>query len=143
MKSIFITRRETFNAAHRLRREDWSDAKNDEIFGKCSNKNWHGHNFELFVTVKGYPNEDTGFVINLKDLGVIIKEHVIEKIDHKNINLDVPFMTGVMSSTENLAIGIWEQMERLIEQKGGELVKIKLIETENNYVEYFGGKEPF
>ena len=143
MKSIFITRRETFNAAHRLRREDWSDAKNDEIFGKCSNKNWHGHNFELFVTVKGYPNEDTGFVINLKDLGVIIKEHVIEKIDHKNINLDVPFMTGVMSSTENLAIGIWEPMERLIEQKGGELVKIKLIETENNYVEYFGGKEPF
>ena len=143
MKTIFITRRETFNAAHRLRREDWSDAKNDEIFGKCSNKNWHGHNFELFVTVKGYPNEDTGFVINLKDLGVIIKEHVIEKIDHKNINLDVPFMTGVMSSTENLAIGIWEQMERLIEQKGGELVKIKLIETENNYVEYFGGKEPF
>ena len=143
MKSIFITRRETFNAAHRLRREDWSDAKNDEVFGKCSNKNWHGHNFELFVTVKGYPNEDTGFVINLKDLGVIIKEHVIEKIDHKNINLDVPFMTCVMSSTENLAIGIWEQMERLIEQKGGELVKIKLIETENNYVEYFGGKEPF
>lgn len=143
MKTIFITRRETFNAAHRLRREDWSDAKNDEVFGKCSNKNWHGHNFELFVTVKGYPSEDTGFVINLKDLGVIIKEHVIEKIDHKNINLDVPFMTGVMSSTENLAIGIWEQMERLIEQKGGELVKIKLIETENNFVEYFGGKEPF
>ncbi|MEJ6685955.1 MAG: 6-carboxytetrahydropterin synthase [Crocinitomicaceae bacterium] len=143
MKTIFITRRETFNAAHRLRRKDWSDAKNDEVFGKCSNKNWHGHNFELFVTVKGYPNKDTGFVINLKDLGVIIKEHVIEKIDHKNINLDVPFMTGVMSSTENLAIGIWEQMEGLIEQKGGELVKIKLIETENNYVEYFGGKEPF
>ena len=143
MKTIFITRRETFNAAHRLRREDWSDSKNDEIFGKCSNKNWHGHNFELFVTVKGLPNPDTGFVINLKDLGSFIKENVIEKIDHKNINLDVPFMSGMMSSTENLAIGIWEQMESLIENKGGELVKIKLIETENNYVEYFGGKEPF
>ena len=135
MKTIFITRRETFNAAHRLRREDWSDAKNDEVFGKCSNKNWHGHNFELFVTVKGYPNP--------KDLGMIIKEHVIEKIDHKNINLDVPFMDKTMSSTENLAIGIWEQMESLIQEKGGELVKVKLIETENNYVEYFGGKEPF
>jgi|TARA_B100000767_G_scaffold242918_1_gene240282 6-pyruvoyltetrahydropterin/6-carboxytetrahydropterin synthase len=143
MKPIYITRRETFNAAHRLRREDWSEAKNEEVFGKCSNKNWHGHNFDLFVTVKGIPSDETGFVINLKDLGQIIKENVIEKVDHKNINLDVPFMKGKMSSTENLAIGIWEEMENLISVKGGELVKIKLIETENNFVEYFGGKEPF
>jgi 6-pyruvoyltetrahydropterin/6-carboxytetrahydropterin synthase len=110
MKPIYITRRETFNAAHRLRREDWSEAKNEEVFGKCSNKNWHGHNFDLFVTVKGIPSDETGFVINLKDLGQIIKENVIEKVDHKNINLDVPFMKGKMSSTENLAIGIWEEM---------------------------------
>ena len=89
------------------------------------------------------PSEETGFVMNLKDLGEIIKENVIEKIDHKNINLDVPFMQGKMSSTENLAIGIWEQMENLIKVKGGELVKIRLVETENNFVEYFGGKEPF
>jgi len=143
MKPIYITRRETFNAAHRLRREDWSVTKNEEVFGKCSNKNWHGHNFELFVTVKGIPSQETGFVMNLKDLGEIIKENVIEKIDHKNIDLDVPFMKGKMSSTENLAIGIWGQMENLIKAKGGQLVKIKLVETENNFVEYFGGKEPF
>ncbi len=143
MKAIYITRRETFNAAHRLRREDWSDAQNDIVFGKCSNKNWHGHNFELFVTVKGRPSEETGFVMNLKELGTIIKAEVIEKIDHKNINLDVDFMKGIMSSTENLAIGIWNEIEGLIKEKGGELVKIKLIETENNFVEYFGGKEPF
>ena len=143
MKAIYITRRETFNAAHRLRREDWSDAKNDDVFGKCSNKNWHGHNFELFVTVKGIPSSETGFVMNLKELGIIIKGSVIEKIDHKNINLDVDFMQGVMSSTENLAIGIWDEIKDLIDAKGGELVKIKLVETENNFVEYFGGKEPF
>ena len=143
MKPIYITRRETFNAAHRLRREDQSASKNEDVFGKCSNKNWHGHNFELFVTVKGTPSQETGFVMNLKDLGEIIKENVIEKIDHKNINLDVSFMQGKMSSTENLAIGIWEQMENLIKVKGGELVKIRLVETENNFVEYFGGKEPF
>ena len=143
MKAIYITRRETFNAAHRLRREDWSDAKNDDVFGKCSNKNWHGHNFELFVTVKGIPSSETGFVMNLKELGTIIKGSVIEKIDHKNINLDVDFMQGIMSSTENLAIGIWDEIKDFIDAKGGELVKIKLIETENNFVEYFGGKEPF
>ena len=143
MKPIYITRRETFNAAHRLRREDWSASKNEDVFGKGSNKNWHGHNFELFVTVKGTPSQETGLVMNLKDLGEIIKENVIEKIDHKNINLDVSFMQGKMSSTENLAIGIWDQMENLIKAKGGMLVKIKLVETENNFVEYFGGEEPF
>ncbi len=143
MKPIYITRRATFNAAHKLRREDWSKEKNLSVFGKCSNPNWHGHNFKLYVTVKGVPNEDTGFVLNLKELGDIIDIYVIEKIDHKNINLDVQFMSGKMSSTENLAIGIWEELEGPIEKEGGELVKIKLIETENNFVEYFGGKEPF
>jgi len=143
LKPIYITRRETFNAAHKLRRDDWSEEKNQEVFGKCSNPNWHGHNFVLFVTVKGIPNKDTGFVLNLKSLGELIQENVIEKIDHKNINLDVDFMKDKMSSTENLAIGIWEQLEKHIKNEGGELVKIKLVETENNYVEYFGGKEPF
>jgi len=143
LKPIYITRRETFNAAHKLRRDDWSEEKNQEVFGKCSNPNWHGHNFVLFVTVKGIPNKDTGFVLNLKSLGELIQENVIEKIDHKNINLDVDFMKDKMSSTENLAIGIWEQLEIHIKNEGGELVKIKLVETENNYVEYFGGKEPF
>ncbi len=143
MKHIYITRRETFNAAHRLRRDDWTNEENERVFGKCCNQNWHGHNFELFVTVKGIPSKETGFVINLKKLGDIIRNGVIEKIDHKNINLDVDFMQGQMSSTENLTIGIWNQIENEITNLGGELAKIKLVETENNYVEYFGGKEPF
>ncbi|NBU46865.1 MAG: 6-carboxytetrahydropterin synthase [Flavobacteriales bacterium] len=143
MKPIYITRRETFNAAHKLYKEDWSKEKNDEVFGKCANKNWHGHNFELWVTVKGVPNEDTGFVMNLKTLSKLVKELVIEALDHKNLNLDVPFLKGVMASTENVAIAIWEILEEPIRKEGGELTKIKLEETENNFVEYFGGKEPF
>ncbi|PHR49020.1 MAG: 6-pyruvoyl tetrahydrobiopterin synthase [Fluviicola sp.] len=143
LKTVYITRREHFNAAHKLWRPDWSEEKNDEVFGKCSNKNWHGHNFYIFVTVKGKPSDDTGFVINLKDLSKIMKEHVVEALDHKNLNLDVPFMAGILASTENLAIKIWEQIEEPIKEAGGELVKIKLEETENNYVEYFGGNEPF
>lgn len=143
MKTVYITRREHFNAAHKLWRPDWSEEKNDEVFGKCSNKNWHGHNFYIFVTVKGTPSEDTGFVINLKDLSKIMKEHVVEALDHKNLNLDVPFMAGILASTENLVIKIWEQIEAPIKESGGELVKIKLEETENNYVEYFGGNQPF
>jgi len=143
MKTIYITRRETFNAAHKLWRPDWSDEKNAEVFGKCSNKNWHGHNFSIYVTVKGVPNPDTGFVINLKDLSTLLKEMVIEPLDHKNLNLDVPFLAGKLASTENLAIEIWDIIFQPIQQLGGELVKIKLVETENNFVEYFGGKEPF
>ncbi len=143
MSNIYITRRETFNAAHKLWREDWSDDKNWEVFGKCSNKNWHGHNFEIFVTVKGAPSLDTGFVINLKDLSAILKREVVEELDHKNLNLDVPFLRGVLASTENLAIHIWERIQNPISMAGGELVKIKLVETENNFVEYYGGTEPF
>jgi len=143
MKPIYITRRETFNAAHKLYKEDWTDEKNEEVFGKCANKNWHGHNFELWVTVKGVPNNDTGFVMNLKTLSKLVKELVIEALDHKNLNLDVPFLKGVMASTENVAIAIWEILEEPIRKEGGELAKIKLEETENNFVEYFGGKEPF
>ncbi len=143
MNTIYITRRETFNAAHKLWREDWTEEKNWEVFGKCSNKNWHGHNFAIYVTVKGKPSVDTGFVINLKDLSNILKEEVIEPLDHKNLNLDVPFLAGMLASTENMAIQIWERIKLPIAEAGGELVKIKLIETENNYVEYFGGKEPF
>lgn len=143
MKTVYITRREHFNAAHKLWREDWSDEKNAEVFGKCSNKNWHGHNFNIFVTVKGLPSEDTGFVIDLKDLSKIMKEYVIEALDHRNLNLDVPFMKGLLASTENLVIKIWEEIEAPIKEAGGELVKIRLEETENNYVEYYGGREPF
>ncbi|PWH86519.1 6-pyruvoyl trahydropterin synthase family protein [Brumimicrobium oceani] len=143
MKTVYITRREHFNAAHKLWNEEWSDEKNEAVFGKCSNKNWHGHNFNIFVTVKGVPNVDTGFVINLKDLSKIMKEYVVEALDHKNLNLDVPFMNGVLASTENLVMKIWEEIEEPIKKAGGVLAKIRLEETENNYVEYYGGNEPF
>ena len=143
MKTVYITRRETFNAAHKLWRPEWSDEKNQEVFGKCSNHNWHGHNFQLYITVKGVPHPETGFVMNLKVLSVLIREHIIEALDHKNLNLDVPFLTGIMASTENMAIAIWDILDPLVQQHGGEMAKIKLIETENNVVEYYGGKEPF
>ena len=143
MKAVYITRRESFNAAHKLYREEWSEKKNDEVFGKCSNHNWHGHNFTIYVTVKGIPNPETGFVINLKDLSKIIKQEVIEPLDHKNLNLDVPFLKGLLASTENVVIQVWERIKQPIEDAGGELAKIKLVETENNYVEYFGGEMPY
>jgi 6-pyruvoyltetrahydropterin/6-carboxytetrahydropterin synthase len=136
---IYITRKEHFNAAHKLARPEWSKEKNEEIFGKCANVNWHGHNFNLYVTVKGIPSEVTGFVMDLKLLSSIIREHVTEKLDHKNLNLDVDFMIGIMPSTENLAMKIWEQLAQVIHNHGCELHSIKLFETENNYVEYFGG----
>jgi 6-pyruvoyltetrahydropterin/6-carboxytetrahydropterin synthase len=143
VKTVYITRRETFNAAHKLWNEHWSNEKNAEVFGRCSNHNWHGHNFTLYVTVKGLPDLDTGFVINLKRLSELIQEEVIEHIDHKNMNLDVPFLKGMLASTENVAIAIWDRLFEPVKLAGGELVKIKLVETENNYVEYFGGREPF
>jgi len=143
VKTVYITRRESFNAAHKLYREDWSEEKNWEVFGKCSNHNWHGHNFTIYVTVKGIPNKDTGFVMNLKDLSRIIKEEVIEPLDHKNLNLDVPFLKGMLASTENVVIQVWDRMKEPIAMAGGELVKIKLVETENNFVEYYGGDQPF
>lgn len=135
---IYITRREHFNAAHRLFRTDYSDEMNLEIFGKCSNPNWHGHNYELFVTVKGEINPETGFLINLKDLSKIINQKVIDKLDHKNINLEVDFMVNKLASTENLAKAIWEEINLSIKSIGADLHCVKLYETENNFVEYFG-----
>lgn len=143
MNKVYITRRETFNAAHKLWQPNWTEEKNNEVFGRCANKNWHGHNFVLFVTVCGDPDPETGFVMNLKDLSAIIKQEVTEKLDHKNLNLDVSFLEGIMASTENIAIVIWEILEPKIATYGAELSKIKLVETENNFVEYFGGKHPF
>jgi 6-pyruvoyltetrahydropterin/6-carboxytetrahydropterin synthase len=135
---VFISRRERFNAAHKLYKEDWSPEKNLQVFGKCSNPNWHGHNYELLITVKGEPDAVTGFVIDLKELGEIVKAKVINKLDHKNINLDVDFMKGRMPSTEVLAMAIWEQIEKPIAEKNCMLHSVKLVETENNFVEYFG-----
>jgi len=135
---IYITRRERFNAAHRLFKPEYSDEKNLQVFGKCSNPNWHGHNYTLFVTVKGNVNPDTGFLVNLKDLSYLIDQRVIEKLDHRNINLEVDFMDGKLASTENLAIGIWNELTDPIKEMGAELHSVKLYETENNFVEYFG-----
>lgn len=142
-KTVYIIRKEHFNAAHKLWRNDWSDEKNEEIFGKCANKNWHGHNFNLIVTVKGTPNPNTGFVINLKDLSKIIKTEVVDIFDHKNLNLDVDCMKDILPSTENMVIKIWEILEEPILTAGGILAKVRLEETENNFVEYFGGNEPY
>lgn len=133
-----ITRRETFNAAHRLFRPEWDDNKNLEVFGKCSNPKWHGHNYTLYVTVEGKVDPHTGFVLNLKTLSKIIATFVVDKLDHKNINLEVDFMNGRLASTENLATGIWEQLEGPVRELGAALYCVKLVETENNYVEYFG-----
>jgi len=133
-----IIRRERFNAAHRLFRKGWTDEKNLQVFGKCSNPNWHGHNYELFVTVRGEIDSETGFVINLKDLSRIIKRKVIDKIDHKNLNLDVDFMKNKITSAENIAIAIWQEIEEDIKTIGGILHCVRLLETENNIVEYYG-----
>jgi len=111
-----------------------------ETFGKCSNPNWHGHNYELHVTVKGEVDPETGFVIDLSKLSDIMKKEVIDHVDHKNLNVDVDFMQGLMTSTENVAIAIWDRLSGPIREIGGELHKVKLQETENNFVEYYGGK---
>ena len=139
---IFVTRRERFNAAHKLFRPDWSDAKNLEVFGKCSNPNWHGHNYELYVTIKGEPDAQTGFVMDLKKLSQIIKSRVIDKLDHKNVNLDVDFMREIMPSTEMLARAIWNEINDEINNAGCQLHCVKLFETENNFVEYYGNQQP-
>jgi 6-pyruvoyltetrahydropterin/6-carboxytetrahydropterin synthase len=135
---IYLTRKEHFNAAHKLYNPNWTEAKNEEVFGKCANHNWHGHNFDLYVTVKGIPDPETGFIIDLKKLSKLIQEHVTEKLDHKNLNLDVDFMLGKMASTENLAIAIWEQLEPRLNSANCKLHCIKLYETERNFVEYYG-----
>jgi 6-pyruvoyltetrahydropterin/6-carboxytetrahydropterin synthase len=136
MPLVYLTRREHFNGAHRLFNPAWSEEKNSEVFGKCANKNWHGHNFDLFVTVKGEPDPGTGFVINAHELSGILKKQVVDKLDHKNYNLDVPELTGVMPSIENISMLIWKWVEPHL--KNCRLHCVKLVETENIYVEYYG-----
>ncbi len=136
---IYITRKEHFNAAHRMYREEWSEEKNKAVFGKCANPNWHGHNYDLFVTIKGEIKFATGYLMDLKDLKVIINDYVIEKLDHSNINKDVDFMAGKMASTELLCIEIFKQLKKPIEENEGVFLHaVKLYETENNFAEYFG-----
>lgn len=133
---VYITRREVFAASHRLFNPGLSDEKNFEIYGKCSNPNGHGHNYTLEVVVAGEVNPDTGYLIDLKDLREIIRENVTNKLDHKNLNLDVEFLKGKITSSENIAIAIWNELKNKI--PAGNLYSVKLYETENNYVEYKG-----
>jgi len=135
-KNVYITRRETFAAAHRLFKPELSDEDNLKMFGKCSNPNWHGHNYTLEVTVKGEVNPETGFVIDIKKLKEIMQENVISKVDHKNLNIDTEFMNGIIPTSENITIAIWNQLTDKI--PGGILYAVKLYETENNYFEYKG-----
>lgn len=134
---VYLTRIEHFNAAHKLYNNDWSREENEQVFGKCANENWHGHNYELYVTIKGIPDPETGFLYDAKKLSNIIQEHVIEKIDHRNLNIDVDFMKNTMCSTENLAVGIWNQLKPYI-PGNVQLHCIKLFETARIYVEYYG-----
>jgi len=136
---IYVSRLEHFNAAHKLFNPNWSMAKNKEIFGPCANTNWHGHNYELIVTVKGQPDPDTGFVIDLKKLSNLIREHIIDKVDHKNLNMDVSFMENKLASTENLVVEFWNILQpRIAAISSAQLHSLKLYETPRNYVEYFG-----
>lgn len=134
---VYLTRKERFNAAHKLWVNDWSDELNQQVFGKCANRNWHGHNYDLFVTVKGKPDPVTGFIVDVKKLSKIIKKAIIDKVDHSNLNLDVDFIpAGMQPTTENLAMLFWQELEPLLE--GCRLHCVKLCETENIYAEYFG-----
>jgi 6-pyruvoyltetrahydropterin/6-carboxytetrahydropterin synthase len=134
---VYLTRVEHFNAAHKLYNPNWSAEQNEAVFGKCANANWHGHNYELYITVKGQPSPDTGFVFDVKQLSKIVNQYVIEQLDHKNLNVDVSFMQGKLCSTENLAIAIWQQLQPHI-PSGVQLHAIKLYETPRIFVEYFG-----
>ncbi|GAC1593242.1 MAG: 6-carboxytetrahydropterin synthase [Ginsengibacter sp.] len=134
---VYLTRIEHFNAAHKLFNHEWSKEKNEDVFGKCANENWHGHNYELYVTVKGKPDLETGFLYDVKKLSILIKENVLDLLDHKNLNIEVPFLKGKMCSTENIAIGIWNQIAPVL-PGNVHLHCIKLYETDRIFVEYFG-----
>ena len=135
---VYLTRVEHFNAAHKLCREDWSTEENHRVFGKCANENWHGHNYEIHVTVKGEPSMETGFVFNAQTLSGLLKEVIIEQVDHKNLNIDVAFMRGKLTTAENFVIGIWNVLVPFVSEKGATLHCIRLYETPRIYVEYFG-----
>ena len=137
---IYVSRKEHFNAAHKLWNPNWSEEKNTEVFGPCANVNWHGHNFELIVTVKGQADPETGFVVDLKKLSSVVKSLVIDKVDHKNLNLDVDFMQGKLARCETLVSEFWKILYPAVKEitTQGELHKLTLYETPRNFVEYFG-----
>jgi len=135
---IYLTRRERFSSAHRMFRTDLSDEENMIIYGKCSNPLWHGHNYVLKVTVMGEPDPETGYFMNATRLKEIITDRVVDKLDHKNMNLETDFMKGKVATTENLAIAIWYELEEPLRAEDATLYCVRVEETENNYVEYYG-----
>lgn len=135
---VYLTRVEHFNAGHRLYNKQWGLEKNLTVFGKCANENYHGHNYELHITIKGEPHLETGYIFNAKTLGRVVRERVLEKVDHRNLNLDVDFMKDINPTTENLAINIWKQLEVELKKEGAQLHHIRLYETPKIYVDYYG-----
>lgn len=137
MPRVRVTRRMHFSAAHRLHRSDWSEERNRDVFGACSNPNWHGHNYRLDVTVEGEVDPETGYVLDLKKLKDLVETRVIGDVDHRNLNLDVPWLKGANPSTENLVVAIWQRLASSLPQ-GTVLKRLVLRETEGNSVEYEG-----
>jgi 6-pyruvoyltetrahydropterin/6-carboxytetrahydropterin synthase len=136
MPDVTVTRRLMFNAAHRVHNPDLPDAENERLFGKCNNPNWHGHNYTLDVSVRGPIDPRTGYVMDLGVLKQLVTERVVDKIDHKNLNLDVPFMKGIIPTSENIITAVWRELEPAV--RPARLVRLVLWETPNNYVEYTG-----
>ena len=137
---VYVCRKEFFNAAHKLYNHNWSKEKNEEIFGPCSNENWHGHNFELIVTIKGMPDPERGYVMDLKVLGKIIQDKIISKVDHKNLNMDVDFLKGKMPSCEILVMEFWKILQTAIQEAepSAKLHCVELHETRKNSAKYYG-----
>ncbi len=138
MARVKVTRRVHFSAAHRLGRADWDDARNREVFGQCANPNWHGHNYEMDVTVEGEIDPATGYVLDLKVLRELVESRVLADLDHGNLNLDVAWLEGVNPTTENLVVAIWERLCVALPERV-RLDRIVLWETPRNHVEYSGG----
>ena len=136
MPIVTATRLVRFNAAHRVYNPAWSDERNQSTFGKCNNPNWHGHNYTLEITVAGEVDPDTGYVMDLGELKRIAEAELVQHIDHKNLNIDVPFMAGTIPTTENLVLACWRVLAPKVAP--ARLVRLKLWETENHYVEYDG-----
>ena len=145
---VYLTRRVTFNAAHKLYVEAWSEERNRATFGKCANANWHGHNYQLFVTVAGEPDGETGFVMDAKVLSDVIAAEVTDALDHRNLNLDVPWLADAIPSSENVARGIWRRLAPPLSEHAAahnptlRLYRVRLTETENIFVDYYGGGAP-
>jgi 6-pyruvoyltetrahydropterin/6-carboxytetrahydropterin synthase len=135
---VTITRLARFSAAHRLHNPAFSDAENATLFGKCNSPNYHGHNYTLEVTIEGTPNPQTGYVMDFGELDRIVDATCVDLLDHRNLDVDVPFMKGMLSTAENVCVACWRQLEKPLKEKGAKLSRLRLWETINNYVEYDG-----